>query len=119
MIVDDLVIRAQLVFLVHKVIAELKVNLVQKVNLVVQFLVHLVLMVTLVNLVFLELKVNVVYLVFVVYQAIQLLALVFQDLKDRLVPRVARVRLAFKVLLVPKEKRVTEVSMVFVALVMV
>lgn len=52
--VDDLVILVHLDFLVHKVIVELKVNQVQKVTLVVQFLVHLVRMVIQVNLVFQE-----------------------------------------------------------------
>ena len=52
--VDDLVILVHLDFLAHKVIVELKVNQVQKVTLVVQFLVHLVRMVIQVNLVFQE-----------------------------------------------------------------
>lgn len=75
-------ILVRLDFLVHKVIVELKVNLVQKVNLVAQSLAHLVSTAIQVNLVFLELKVNVVYVVFLVYLAIHQLSVAYPVHKD-------------------------------------
>ena len=62
---------------------------------------------------------NVVYVVFPVYLVIQQLVLDFLVLKDLSVHQVAQVPLVFKVSLVRKEIKVTEVLMVFAVLVMV
>jgi hypothetical protein len=63
--------------------------------------------------------VNVVYPVAPAYQAIQQLVVVSLALKDLLVQLVIQVPPVFKVLLVPKELKETEVLMVSVVLVMV
>jgi hypothetical protein len=76
-------------------------------------------MVIQVNPVFQDQKVNVVYVVFQVYLAIQQLLVVNLAHKDLLVQLAVQVPLVFKVLLVWKELKEIEVSMVFVVLVMV